>query len=399
MLAGAALLWLAPTIVVAQASGEPPTNVRIRVGPLFINPTIGVSNSGVDTNVFNEATSEGPKSDFTFTAVPAADLWLRLRRSWLTANIREDLVYYQKYASERAANTSYQLGYTLPFNRLILKSSATYVNTRERPGFEIDARSERVQYYFGGSLEVRASPKVFVGARAGRTIVDFDKAAVFLGASLHDELSRRTTNAGFTVGYRVTPITTVAVDFAREAERFAFAPLRDSDSTLISAGLRFDPAALIKGSATIGYRNYEPLGGGVPGYRGTTAAVNVSYVFLGITRIGMTLTRDVQSSFDVNQPYYVLTGGTVDVGQHVFGPVDVVARRGLQQLAYRDRDGAAVAVSNRVDHVDSYGGGVGYRLGRNARVGLNIDHNERLSAVDGRRYQGLIFGMSVTYGS
>jgi len=157
--------------------------------------------------------------------------------------------------------------------------------------------------------------------------------------------------------------------------------------------------ALLKGRATFGYRDFKPLDPSLPGYRGATAMVDLSYVLLSITKFGVTATRDVQYSYDINQPYYVLSGATASIAQQVFGPIDVVVRGGLQQLQYRDRIGAAVAIADRVDHVESVGGGIGYHLGQATRIGFNVDQNRRISGVDARRFKGLTYGFSVTYGS
>ena len=137
----------------------------------------------------------------------------------------------------------------------------------------------------------------------------------------------------------------------------------------------------------------------MPGYTGSTVAVDLSYVALGSTKFAVTATRDVQYSFDINQPYYLQTGATAEVSQQIFGPVDLVARIGASQLAYRDRAGAVVAVSDRVDHIKSYGGGIGYHMGRDTRIGFNVDQQRRTSAVDFRQYSGLRYGFAVTYGS
>jgi hypothetical protein len=58
-----------------------------------------------------------------------------------------------------------------------------------------------------------------------------------------------------------------------------------------------------------------------------------------------------------------------------------------------------VAVSDRVDHIETYGGGFGYHIGRDMRIGVNVDQNLRLSPVSGRQYRGLRYGIAVTYGS
>jgi hypothetical protein len=100
----------------------------------------------------------------------------------------------------------------------------------------------------------------------------------------------------------------------------------------------------------------------------------------------------------VNQPYYLQTGIDGSVAQQIFGPFDVVGRLGVQTLAYRDRAGAAVLVANRVDNVRTYGAGVGYHMGKDVRLGFNVDKSQRISDVIGRQYSGLKFGAAVTYG-
>ena len=69
-------LLVGATSSFAQLDTPPPaaSRLRVRVGPLTINPTIALSNIGFDQNVFNEPTDLNPKRDFTFTVTPAADV-------------------------------------------------------------------------------------------------------------------------------------------------------------------------------------------------------------------------------------------------------------------------------------------------------------------------------------
>jgi hypothetical protein len=66
-------------------------------------------------------------------------------------------------------------------------------------------------------------------------------------------------------------------------------------------------------------------------------------------------------------------------------------------MVYRDRVGASVQISNRVDRMKSVGGGMGYRLGADKRVGFTLEYAERLSGLVVRRYDGLQYGISITY--
>ena len=52
----------------------------------------------------------------------------------------------------------------------------------------------------------------------------------------------------------------------------------------------------------------------------------------------------------------------------------------------------------RLDHYTTLGGGIGYHLSSDTRVGLNIDYVRRQSPVYSRDFRGLRGGLAVTYG-
>jgi hypothetical protein len=380
--------------------GEPDASkARVRFGPVSLNPTIALTNLGIDTNVFNEPDSSAPKRDFTITLTPQTDLWMPMGRSWLTGTVKEDIVWYQRYATERSANTSARAGWLVPLNRLTFDADAAYLRARDRPGFEIDARSQRTELTYDGSVEIRALSKTFFGVRSERKTTSFDSVATFEGVSLRDALNRTVTGAAVTVRHQLTPLTAITLDLGRAQDRFDFSPSRDSDSTNVTVGVTFDPYAIIKGSATFGYRDFQPLSPSLPAYKGTTASADLTYVAFGATRIGVQAVRDVQYSFQIDEPYYLLTGVSGSIAQHVFGPVDLVGRAGVQQFTYRDRIGAALVAPNRIDFVQLYGGGIAFRMGKDVRLGFNLDQQHRTSPVLNREYHGLRFGTSVTYGT
>jgi putative beta-barrel porin BBP2 len=387
-----------PSFAQTSADGPDPESIRLRLGPLMVNPRIGLTNLGVDDNVFNQAEDQNPKRDVTATVTPMADLWLRMGPSWLQSTIREDLVWYQTYASERATNSRLSAEWRLPLNHLHIKLAPFYTNTRERPGFEIDARSQRIEYGGTGTIELRVASKTFLGVNASWQQVDFDSVATFDGVNLRDALNRTVETAGAQVRERLTPLTSLTFTASREQARFTFSPLRDSNSTSLTAAVEFEPFALIKGRASIGYRNFDPLSPGLPDYKGLTANGDLSYTLLGTTRFGVQFIRDVQYSYFVDQPYYLQTGVSGSVMQKLFGPLDVVVRGGTQQLAYRDREGVFTIDVNRVDYFHTYGGGLGYHIGRDLRIGFNVDQEHRISDVSRRQYDALRYGTSVTYG-
>jgi hypothetical protein len=291
------------------------------------------------------------------------------------------------------------LKWLVPLNRITLTPVWSYVNTRDRPGFEIDTRAQRTETGYGVTMDYKLFTKTFIGFEGRSAKTNFAADTSYRGTDLQTELNRTDTIETVSLRHQVTPLTTLTFSAALEQDRFAFDSTRDTDSRAYSASFRFDPAALLKGSVSVGYRDFKPASPDVPAYNGSTLGADLSYVLLGITKFGVSATRDVQYSYDINQPYYLQTGGGASIGQQLFGPLDVVARGGLRWLAYRNRVGAVVVIPNRVDHETTYGAGIGYHLGRDTRLGVNVDHTRRDSAVDLQNYQGWTYGMAVTYGS
>jgi hypothetical protein len=120
-IAVAAVLAAAPVYAQDAPPPEPDAEANVRFGPLSLKSTIALSNLGVDTNVFNEADADRPESDFTMTFSPNTDMWLRMGRTWVTGTVQIDWVYYNKFTSERAANSAFRLGVDRTFNRVAIK--------------------------------------------------------------------------------------------------------------------------------------------------------------------------------------------------------------------------------------------------------------------------------------
>jgi hypothetical protein len=231
-----------------------------------------------------------------------------------------------------------------------------------------------------------------------RNTIDFDKSAVFLGQSLQDELNRTETTVAATGRHALTPLTSLTFDFARQEDRFLYSTIRDSNSTRITGGVRFDPFAIIKGSAVIGVRKFTPLSAAVIGYTGPTAAVDLSYVAKETTKIGVQVNRDLQYSFELSQPYYVQAGLGFTLDQRVAGPWDVTGKFNAQRLSYQNNVITDLFAPERVDHVRIYGGGVLYRMGRDMKAAFTIERQSRKSPVELLEYSGLRYGGAVTYG-
>jgi hypothetical protein len=375
---------------------DPVETARIQAGPLGLTPTIALTNLGVDSNVFN--TFEDPKKDFTFTISPGADLFFRAGPSRLEVNSRADLVYFHEYSSERSLDGDIDGRWEIRWNRLTPWVAAGYSSGRQRTGYEIDARSRREIKDYAAGAELRVASKTRIAASAQRTTYWYDADEVFLGTSLQEVLNRQSDTFGLQYRQSLTVLTTLVVHGERMRDTFEFSPERDSESTRVLAGFDLGEQALVGGRARVGYRKHTNVSGAVPEFTGLVANYGVVLTVAGRTRFEVAGTRDINHSYELAYPYYVLTGATLTATPRLTDSWDIQGRVGMQRLAYRAAEGALDALPDRADQHRLLGGGVGYHLGRDIRIGFNVDRQRRTSPIRSRDYDGYRIATSITYG-
>lgn len=383
-------------------SEDPRTASRRHVGPFYLTPTVTLSEFGLDTNVFNAAGER--KKDFTFTVTPGLVTAVPVaRRGLLRLSTRGDLVYYKAYASERSINPQVALRGELYFNRLTLFAEPAYLRTRQRPSFEIDLRSLRVEQGTLAGAEARVFPKLSVelSVRHLRTVFDADE--FFLGTNLAETLNRFSRTYGIAGRWAFTPLTTFVVRGESIHDRFLISPIRDSNSTRVTGGVELKPRALVSGGAQVGVRRLGALDVRVPDFTGLVASVELSSRLPGSTTFGVRADRDASYSFELLEPYYVVSGYGVTVRRQLVGRFDATvgfdrhnyAYRGLISVGAKSNGGRPV----RVDATDAYSSSIGYRVGRTGRFGVGFSYWIRNSNVlDFRNYNGLRIGTSFAYG-
>src|SRR5206468_2317298 len=121
----------------SQTVDEIRQRYRVHLGPLYLNPGLLLKELGVDTNVFNAAGDQ--KSDFTFTITPKVDAALPFgHRGLLRTTAALDSVYYATYVSERSLDPQITVRGEAYATRLTFFAQGSYINTRQRPNYEID---------------------------------------------------------------------------------------------------------------------------------------------------------------------------------------------------------------------------------------------------------------------
>ncbi len=390
-------LLLAPAPLFAQAPpAEGAADARLHLGPLALDPRVSIRNLGVDTNVFNEAS--GATRDTTATVGPALDSWLRVGRVNLSAASSLGWNYFQRSTTQRSLDASQAGRVSLDLLWLQPHATGMYERTRQRPNLEIDTRVRHRTTTIGAGAIVGAGHRLSVDFDHERRHIDFGDAS-FGNQALAQVLNRNETDTSATLHYVLTPLTTFSVRTAYERDRFTFTPTRDTDSLRVMPGLTFKPLALIAGSASVGFRRFTPRHDVLPAYRGLVADVQLSYLLRDLMRVAVGVTRDLDYSFEVEEPYYVSTGVTLSITQALGARWDVVARGGRTTLDYRAaRIANGQAADGHRDRIAVYGIGIGRHVGSDARLGIDVDHATRQSGVSGRAYQGLRVGGEVTYG-
>ena len=366
-----------------------------RFGPFAVTPTIQLKNLGWDSNVFND--TAGPKSDFTTTANIQADWWLRLGRARLHGVDLFEGVYFATYSSQSGFNQRHDLTFLVPFNRLQPYVGGGYFNTNDRPGYEINARVRHTETGVNGGAIVRVSSRLDVDI-SGRQITYeyFDEDNP--GQPYSTTLNHRAQNYGAQARYRLSSLTTLTLLADGVRERFDGSPERDNNGYRVLPGVEFDPHALIQGKARLGYRKLNTLTPGMPDFSGLVGSAELAYSLRGTTRFGAGGERDIYFSYETTEPFYIQTGFTLSVTQQVTGPWDVQARGAWYRLNYQRADlPDTPTLPERIDSYRTWGGGVGYRVGRDIRLGFNVDYSRRESIQQSQNYEALRGGMAVTY--
>jgi hypothetical protein len=369
-------------------------NARTRAGNVRFSSTIDFS-SGIDTNVFNAA--EQPRSDVVLTLTPRTQAAARLGPVRVAGDGSIDFVHFQQIASERSINLEGSIKVAVPLNHLEPFVAASFLKTRQRPSFEIDARSLRHERSVSLGTAVRVAAKTRVELLATRSDLEFDAGAVFLDTSLRDLLNRTTTRIGTAVRHQITPLTTLIVAADAADERVVFSPIRDSRSIRVAPEFEFDTRGVISGKASVGYRVYDARDPLVPDFKGVVASVDLAYTLLGDTRFVLKANRDVQYSYEVTAPYYLLSGIVGEVSQRVSNTMGITVRGGQYSLRYRSISLENVDGVSRADAILSYGGGFFKKIGHDLRVRIDVDRYRRRSPLVFREYSGLHAGTSISY--
>ncbi len=93
-------------------TGDPVASAPFHLGAIGLVPRFSLTNFGIDTNVFNQV--ENRQRDLTLTASPGAEFFLRTGRGLLSVKGGGEIVYFQKFDTERSFNSNVSGQYEFP---------------------------------------------------------------------------------------------------------------------------------------------------------------------------------------------------------------------------------------------------------------------------------------------
>jgi Putative beta-barrel porin 2 len=397
-----------PVSAFAQAATNDAGNVdqvrrdsQVHAGPFYLKPGLLVKEFGVDTNVFNSAGAAA--SDFTATVTPQTDIAVPFAHYGLfRATVGVDLVYFATYVSERSLDPQARVRAEAYAHRFTFFAEDAYLNTRQRPNYEIDLRSRHLENDLVGGVKVHLSSKLSAEVAARSAETRYDSDAFFDGTYLQYTLNRTTTGFVGDIRDQLTPLTSIGVRFDRLRDRFPYSPERDSRNFRVMPGIEFKPKALVSGSAWIGYRRFTPAEPQVlPAFSGLVADVGLSYTLLGATTFGASYHRDLTYSYEVDYPFFVDNSVGASIRRALGGRFDTILSADRHRYDYRDLLTANVVVppGGRTDSTWVYGANVGYRFQPTVRVGFGASYYTRGSNSGAFvQYDGFRFGATVNYG-
>src|SRR4029077_1127426 len=121
---------------------------------------------------------------------PAINLWTHFSRLRISEKSVGQYLYFKEFANQRSWNTANELKLELPMARLKPFAIGAYSNTKQRPGFEIDARVRASTDVATLGTDLTLTGKTMLVMSASRSTTAFDQKETFLGHDLAEALNR-----------------------------------------------------------------------------------------------------------------------------------------------------------------------------------------------------------------
>lgn len=368
-------------------------------GPFRIQPSLVISNAGVDSNLYY-STNE-PIKDFTITAGPAATIYLPIHRRFvLSLYGSPQYIWYSKTDRERTWNYYFNGAAQLSLKNIFFSLEGNYSNGRERWNTEIDIRPRRKEEGYSGSVLVKTSRKTSVSL-AYRTSKYYYESVVYGDSfDVRERMNRQESYANFSLFYQVSTQRRIFLDFEYGLYEFEFAiqaAIGDSRSGAAYAGLEFSRLGRrVRGRIRLGYKKFDVRAVDGPDYEGVVGDSQLSVRLAKPFVIRGSYVRDVRFSLWYENPYYIESrpGAGVSLYPIRFLRLDYDYSIGRNRYPVVGGGGPDV---KRLDDYLIHSAAVYFRIKKSVALGFIASwwaRNSNLGAEDDKR---TFFGLNLTY--
>jgi hypothetical protein len=370
-----------------------------KFGPFRVQPSLIISNAGVDSNILYSPTN--PIKDFTITAGPAATLYIPIyRRFVLSLYGSPQYVWYSKTDRERTWNYYFKGAAQLSLKNVFFSLEGTYSDARERWNTEIDIRLRRKEEGFGGSVLVKAAWKTSFSLAYRTAKYKYESIENTGGFNFRERLNRQETYANFSLFYQAASQRRFFLDFEYGLYRFEFATqaaLGDARSGAAYVGLEFSQLGRrVRGRIRVGYKKYDVRAADGPDYQGIVGDSQLSIRFAKPFVLRGSYVRDVRFSLWYGNPYFVESRPGVGVSLYPFGFVRLDYDYSRGRNRYPEIGGGSPGVK-RLDDYTIHSAGIYFRIKKNVALGFISSWWARNSNLDAEDDKRTFFGLNLTY--
>jgi hypothetical protein len=377
---------------------------NLKLGPVELHPYFQVAES-YDSNVCrsenmvclnpNDPTKTKDSNDWLTVFSPGLQAVLPFQNSRFEAEYRGDWGRYNDLKVWNYSDNLTRGNLALNFaGGLSLRMKEELANGHDAPGY---AQSTQLDLYHrntaGAGADMQVGPKL-------RFSLDYTNMLLnYADDARNGFRDRRDNTFGGTIYYKFWPKTSALVEYDYTDVNFdkSNPALFSVDSKVQRGylGLAWELTAKSKGTVKFGYATKDYKETGLTNFQGGIVSIGLSHDLTQRTSVKFDAVRDVQESYIVTQPYYLTSGGRLEL-IHKFHPtVSFKLNAGFSRDQYPDDMTIGAETGKRVDNSWDLGGRFEYRIQQWLNLGVGYDHSQRRSTFSDFGYVDNLYTFSV----
>ena len=372
---------------------------NLQLGPVELHPFFQISES-FDDNICRteESICQDPRDstktkdgeDRITVFSPGLQAVLHLGNHQLRTEYRGNFGRYAEFKTENYSDNTLKgdLAFSFPGGLSVLLKD-DWKNGHDPRGF---AQNVDLDFYHrntaGADLGFRAGPKLRLSLNAVTMVLNYADDA-------RNGFRDRTDNTlGGTLYYRFLPKTSALLEYGSTSVSF------DEDNPVLGSvdsqvqrgylGLTWEITARSQGTLKGGYvrKDFDPADAN---FSGGIVSLALDHDLSARSSAHLDAERDVRESNLVTQPYYVATGGRLELGHLIHSRLEAKLKGGFSRDQYPGAMTIGAETKKRLDDTWTAGAGLEYRPRTWLNLGLRYDRSQRRSVFDEFEYSDNLY--------